>query len=176
MSFLSATETTSFFEAFVSFLRSEFLWSFIDVDVHGIGVPGGSVLCGGGSVEGDRSSGQMLFGDGGREASLAEELVYFFVPSLGRGGDYFHPIDSVRKPDWNSSSEVMDDGSGMGGGIEFCLDDFELEFPHVFWEIVITANSGIGEPSGSLGGRVGALESGFKVCNEVGKGSEGGGV
>ena len=57
MSFLSAVETTSFFEAFVSFLRSEFLWSFIDVDVHGVGVPGGSVLRGGGSVEGDGSSG-----------------------------------------------------------------------------------------------------------------------
>ena len=59
--------------------------------------------------------------------------------------------------------EVMDDGSGMGGGIEFCLYDFELEFPHILWEIVIAANSGVGEPSGSLGSRVCALEGCFKI-------------
>ena len=56
----------------------------------------------------------MLLGDGGREASLTEELVYFLVPSFGRSRDYFHPVDPVREPDWNSSSEVMDDSGGMG--------------------------------------------------------------
>ena len=105
----------------------------------------------------------MLLGDRGRKASLAKELVYFFVPSFGRSRDYFHPIDSVREPDRNSGSEVMDDGSGVGGGIEFSLDDFKFEFSHVFWEIIIAANSGVGEPSGSLGGRVCALEGCFKI-------------
>ena len=57
VSFLSAAETTSFFEAFVLFLRSKFLWSFIDVDVHGIGVPGGSASSGGGGMESDGGSG-----------------------------------------------------------------------------------------------------------------------
>ena len=84
VSFLSAAETTSFFEAFVSFLRSKFLWSFIDVDVHGIGVPRGRASSGGGGMESDWSPGQMLLGDGDREVSLAEELVYFLVPSLDR--------------------------------------------------------------------------------------------
>ena len=63
VSFLSAAETTSFFEAFVSFLRSKFLWSFIDVDVHGIGIPSGSALSGGGGMESDWSPGRMLLGD-----------------------------------------------------------------------------------------------------------------
>ena len=94
MASLSATETASFFEAFIPFFRSQFLWSFIDVDVHGIGVPGGSVSGGGGVMEGDWSPGCMLLCNGGCEASLAEELVYLLVPSFGRSRDYFHPIDS----------------------------------------------------------------------------------
>ena len=57
VSFLSAVETSSFFEAFIPFFQGKFLWSFIDVDVHGIGVPGGSASSGGGGVESDWSSG-----------------------------------------------------------------------------------------------------------------------
>ena len=57
VSFLSATETASFLETFIPFLRGQFLWSFIDVDVHGIGVPGGSVSGEGGVMESDRSPG-----------------------------------------------------------------------------------------------------------------------
>ena len=72
--------------------------------------------------------------------------------------------------------EVVDDSGGMGGGIEFCFNDFELEFPHILWEIVVIANSGVGEPSGSLGGRVCALECGLKICDKVLEGSEGGGI
>ena len=118
----------------------------------------------------------MLLGDRGREASLAEELVYFLIPSLGRSRDYFHPIDSVREPDQYSGSEVVDDGGSMGGGVEFCFDDFEFEFPHILWEIVIIANSSVGEPSGGLGGGVHTLEGDLKFCDEIMEGSEGGGV
>ena len=94
MAFLPAAETTSFLETLIPFFRGKLLWSFIDIDVHGIGVPRGSVP-GGGSVEGDWSSRRMLLGDGGRKASLAKELVYFLVPSFWRCRDYFHPVDSV---------------------------------------------------------------------------------
>ena len=51
MSFLSAAETSSFFEAFIPFFRGKFLWLFVDVDIHGIGVPGGSASSGGGGME-----------------------------------------------------------------------------------------------------------------------------
>ena len=95
MAFLSAAETASFFETFLPFLQGKLPWSFIGVDVHGIGVPGGSVPSGGGSVESDWCSRQMLLGDRSHEALLAKELVYFLVPSLGCSGDYFHPVDSV---------------------------------------------------------------------------------
>ena len=95
MSFLSTAETASFFETFVSFFWGELLGFFIGVDVHGIGVPGGSVPSGDGGMESDRCSGEVLFGNRGCKVSLTEELVYFLVPSLGCGGDYFHPIDSV---------------------------------------------------------------------------------
>ena len=108
--------------------------------------------------------------------SLAKELVDFLVPSFGCSGDYFHPIDSVGEPDWNSSTEVVNNCGGMGSGIEFCFDDLELEFPHILWEIVVIANSGIGEPSGSLSSRVCALEGGLKIFDKVWEGSEGGGV
>ena len=95
MSFLSATETASFFETFILFLRGKLPWSFIGVDIHGIGVPGGSVPGGDGGMESDGSSRGVLFGNRGCKASLAEELVDFLIPSLGCGGDYFHPIDPV---------------------------------------------------------------------------------
>ena len=107
---------------------------------------------------------------------LAKKLVNFLIPSFGCSGDYFHPIDSVREPDQNSSMEVVDNCGGMGGGIEFCFDNFEPEFPHILWEIVVVANSGIGEPSGSFCGRVCALEGGLKIFDKVWEGSEGGGV
>ena len=64
----------------------------------------------------------------------------------------------------------------MGGGIEFSFDDFELEFPHILWEIVIIADSSIGEPSGGLSGGVCALEGGFKFRDKILEGSEGGGI
>ena len=63
VAFLSAAETVSFFETFILFLQGKLLGSFIGVDIHGIGVPGGSVPSGDGGVESDRSSGQMLLGD-----------------------------------------------------------------------------------------------------------------
>ena len=95
MSFLSAAETASFLETFIPFLRGQFLRSFIDVDIHGIGVSGGNISGGGRAMEGDWSPGGVLLCDRGSKASLAEELVYFLVPSFGRSRDYFHPIDSV---------------------------------------------------------------------------------
>ena len=95
MAFLSAAETASFFETLISFLWGKLLWFFIDIDVHGIGIQGGSVPDGGRGVEGDWGPGRMLLGDGGHKASLAEELVYFLVPSFGRSGDYLHPVDLV---------------------------------------------------------------------------------
>ena len=36
------------------------------------------------------------------------------------------------------------------------IDDFEFEFPHILWEIVIIVDAGIGEPGGGFGGRVSA--------------------
>ena len=85
---------------------------------------------------------------------MAKELVGFLIPSFGCGGDYFHPVDSVREPDRNPSTEVVDNCGSMGGGIEFCFNNFELEFPHILWEIVVVVNLGIGEPSGSFCGGV----------------------
>ena len=72
--------------------------------------------------------------------------------------------------------EVMDDGGSMGSGVEFCFDDFELEFPHILWEIVVVVNSGVGEPRGGFGGRVCTLEGGLKICDKVLEGSEGGDI
>ena len=48
----------------------------------------------------------------------------------------------------------MDNCCSMGSGIEFCFDDFELEFPYILWEIIIIVDSGIGEPSGGFSGGV----------------------
>ena len=95
MDVLSAAETASFLETLIPFFWGKLLWLLIGVDVHGFGVPGGSVSSGGGGMESDRSPGRMLLCYGGCEASLAEELVYFLIPSFGRSGDYFHSIDSV---------------------------------------------------------------------------------
>ena len=60
-----------------------------------VGIKDNVLLCGGGDVECDGGSGRVLLGDRSREASLAEELVDFLIPSFGCGGDYFHPVDSV---------------------------------------------------------------------------------
>ena len=57
----------------------------------------------------------------------------------------------------------------MGRGVEFCFDDFELEFPYIFWEIVVVVDSSIGEPSGGFCGGVGTLEGGFKSVIKSGK-------
>ena len=70
----------------------------------------------------------------------------------------------------------MDDRGSMGSGVKLRFDDFELEFPHVFWEIVVAADSSIGEPSGSFGGGVCALEGNFEICDKILESSEGGGV
>ena len=70
----------------------------------------------------------------------------------------------------------MDDRCGMGGGVEFCFNNFELEFSHVLWEIVIVADMGVGEPGGGFCSRVGALEGGLEFFDEVREGSEGGGI
>ena len=64
----------------------------------------------------------------------------------------------------------------MGGRVELRFDDFELEFSHILWEIVVTADSSIGKPGGGFCGGVGTLEGGFEVSDKVGEGSEGGGV
>ena len=64
----------------------------------------------------------------------------------------------------------------MGSRIKFSFDNFELEFPHILWEIVIVADSSVGEPSGGFGGGVCALEGGLKLCNKILEGPEGGGI
>ena len=45
----------------------------------------------------------------------------------------------------------MDDCGSVGGGVEFCFNDFEFEFSHVLWEIVIIVDTGVGEPGGGFG-------------------------
>ena len=72
--------------------------------------------------------------------------------------------------------EVVDNGGSMGGGVEFCFNNFEFEFPHILWEVVVIADAGIGEPSGGFCGKVGALEGHLEVFNEIGEGSKGGDV
>ena len=72
--------------------------------------------------------------------------------------------------------EVVDDGDCMGSGVEFGFNDFELEFSHVLWEIVVVVDTGIGEPGGGFCGGVGALEGDLEVFDKVGEGSEGGGI
>ena len=94
----------------------------------------------------------MLFGNQSCEASLAKELVNFLIPSFGRGGDYFHSVDSVQEPDWDSSVKVVNYCGSVGGGVEFCFHDFEFEFSHVLWEVIIVADMGVGEPGGDATG------------------------
>ena len=69
--------------------------------------------------------------------------------------------------------KVVDDGGSVGGGIQLGLNDFEFEFSHILWEIVIIADSGIGEPGGGFCSGVGALEGGLKIFDEIGEGLKG---
>ena len=176
MAFLSVLESMSFFEAFLSFFWSELLGFLLGVYVHCIWVHGGNIPGRGGGMECDGGSGRMLFCDRGCEALLAEELVDFLIPSFGPSWNYFHAIDSVREPDQNPCSEVVDDGSSVGSGIKLHFNDFEFEFPYVLWEVVIIVDTSIGKPGGGLSSRVGALEGDLEVFDEVLEGSEGGSI
>ena len=42
--------------------------------------------------------------------------------------------------------------------VEFCFNDFELEFSHVLWEVVVVSDMGVGESGGGFSSGVGALE------------------
>ena len=66
-------------------------------NIHSIGVPvlRRSIPGRSGSMEGNRSSGGMLFCNHSCKLSLTEELVNFLIPSFGHGWYYFHTIDSV---------------------------------------------------------------------------------
>ena len=92
------------------------------------------------------------------------------------GWDYLHAIDVVREPDRDTSTEVVNDGGSMGGGVKFCFDDFEFKLPHVLWEIVIAVDSGISEPDSGFSSGVGVQEGGLEVFDEVGEIYKGGGV
>ena len=70
----------------------------------------------------------------------------------------------------------MNDCSGMDGGVEFSFDNLELKFPHILWEIVVIADSGIGEPGSGFSGGVCTLEGCLKIFDKVGEGPKGGGV
>ena len=107
---------------------------------------------------------------------MAKELVDFLIPSFGCSGDYFHPIDPVGEPDRNPSTEVVNNCRGMGGGVKFSFNNFELEFPHILWEIIVIADSGIGKPGGGFGSGVCTLESCLKFFDKVGEGPKGGGI
>ena len=72
--------------------------------------------------------------------------------------------------------EVVDNHHSMGGGVEFCVNNFELKFPHILWEIVVIADMGIGEPSGGFGGGVCALEGCLKIFDKVWEGPKQGGI
>ena len=64
----------------------------------------------------------------------------------------------------------------MGGGVKFCLDNFELEFSHILWEIVDIADMGIGEPGGGFGSGVCAQEGCLKISDKVWESPKRGGV
>ena len=72
--------------------------------------------------------------------------------------------------------EVVDDGGSMGSGVELCFNNFELEFSHVLWKIVIIVDLGISEPGGGFGGGVGALKGGLEIFDENREGSKGGSI
>ena len=64
----------------------------------------------------------------------------------------------------------------MGSGIELCFDNFEFEFSHVLWKVVIIADMGVSKPGSGFSGGVGIKEGGLKVFDEVGKVSKGGSI
>ena len=103
-------------------------------------------------------------------------MVDFLIPSLGCSGNDFHPVNSVREPDRDSSTEIVDDCHGVGSGVEFSFNDFEFELSHVLWEVVVIADIGVGEPGGGFCSGVGALEGGLEIFDEVGEGPKGGGT
>ena len=70
----------------------------------------------------------------------------------------------------------MNDCGSMGSGVKFCFNDCEFELSHVLWEVVIIADSGIGEPGCGFSGRVGAEEGGLEIFDKVREVSKGGGV
>ena len=60
----------------------------------------------------------------------------------------------------------------MGSGVELCFNDFEFEFSHVLWKVVIIVDSGIDKPSSGFSGRVGVKEGGLEVFDKVREGSK----
>ena len=98
-----------------------------------------------------------------------QSIVDFSYHPLGT----VHPVNSVRKPDQDSSSEVVDNGGSVGSGVEFCFDNFELEFSHVLWEVVVISDMGVGEPGGGFSGGVGALDGCLEIFDEILEGAKG---
>ena len=72
--------------------------------------------------------------------------------------------------------KVVNYCGSVDSGVEFYFHDFEFEFSHVLWEVVIVVDTGVGEPGGGFSSRVVTLEGGLEICDEVGEGPEGGGV
>ena len=124
MAFLSASKALSFFETFFSFFWGKLSWSLFDVYIHSIRVSRGGISGGVWRVEHNGSLGRVLFCNGSHKVFLAEELVDFLILSFGSGWDYFHSIDAIREPDWDSCTEIVDDGGSMSGGIEFGFNNF----------------------------------------------------
>ena len=72
--------------------------------------------------------------------------------------------------------EVVDDSGSVVGGVQFSFNNFEFEFSHIFWEIVVIADMGISEPGGGFGGRVGTLEGCLEIFDKIWEGSKQGGI
>ena len=63
--------------------------------------------------------------------------------------------------------EVVNDGGSVDCRVQLGFNNFEFKFPHILWEIIIIVDTGIGEPGGGFSSRVGTLESGLEVFDEV---------
>ena len=124
VAFLSAAEIESFFETFLLLFLGKFLWFFSVINIHSVGVSSRGVSGGGGGVGGSGSAGGMLFSHGCSKLLLTKELVNFVIPAFGGGWDNLHAIDLIWEPDWDPSTEIVDDSCSMGGGIEFSFNDF----------------------------------------------------
>ena len=70
----------------------------------------------------------------------------------------------------------MDDSGSVVGGVQFSFNNFEFEFSHIFWEIVVIADAGISEPGGGFSGRVGTLEGCLEIFDKIWEGSKQGGI